>query len=252
MHRLSFSDLLSSASLMDGVWTQREKCDSSNFMVVEGRPGPQLLWAVPGLETEVAWLLSLCSCIVWGYPLSKSNTCVTCRLRSQLDRTWPYSPKTWLPLPPLWYCYDSKLVPVNSPALGFGSTLHPPRATPTKALHLSDQITVPHPHTENMWELLDSVYSTCDLRLSCVCASPLPAYHATLCPETAKTACGRISSKNPKWEAWQKPFCPECFPQCISSASPYLLNFSQEKGDQDSLTLFLLAASTFLFSQYSY
>lgn len=94
-------------------------------MVGEERPDSQLRWAVPGLETDIAWLvLSVCPCTVspdyvccWGL---MHIYLVDCSL--SLTRLSHEPPKTCLSSPPLWYDCDSKLVPINFLALGFDMT----------------------------------------------------------------------------------------------------------------------------------
>ena len=134
--------------------------------------------------------------------------------------------------------------PVNFLTLGFGTTLLPtpplPRVTPTKVLHLKSH---PHPHSEITWELWGSEYTTCDLSLTCVCARSLPAHPTVLYPKMANIAYKKISSKNPKWEAWQKPFCHEWLQVLFL---PFELQSSEADQDILTLTLFLLTLSTFL------
>lgn len=127
----------------------------------------------------------------------------------------------------------------------------PPRAIPTEVLHLNYQITASHSHSEDIWELWGSVYSTCNLRLPCVYTSPLSEQHIMLCPKIKKIACKKISSKNFKWEAWPKPSVLivffSVFQALFFTFELQSREWASEEFDPHSLHSFLLFP---LFSQY--
>lgn len=167
------------------VFGHIRKYGSSDLMVVGQTEGPQFLWAMPGL--------------VWECLLLRPDAFITCGLVSQtgLDHTLQRHDSPYL--------LNDMVVTPHCPCQLSSSWLWhqfaPTRVTPTKVIYLNSQITAPHPHFEDTLELLNSVYSICDLRLSWVHASPLSAHHTVLYSKIAKTACKIIFSENHKQEA---------------------------------------------------